>query len=145
MNVFNIERTYRDMARRGWDTIYVCIDVHDVILEGKYNRHNVGAQYMPNALRVLRQWTALPEVRLILWTSSHADATDLVLNGLSQEGVKFDFVNENPECQNTELCDFTKKAYMNILLDDKAGFEGETDWHLIEAELKRIGQWKELP
>lgn len=144
MNVFNIERTYKDMARRGWDTIYVCVDVHDVILEGKYNRHNVGAEYMPNALRVLKQWTARTDVRLILWSSSHDDATQSVLSGLIQKGIKFDFINSNPECPNTDLCRFDEKFYFNILLDDKAGFEGETDWHLIETELKRIGQWFEI-
>lgn len=144
MNVFNIDRTYKEMARRNWDTIYVCVDVHDVILEGKYNRLNVGAAYMPNAIRVLKHWTHKPDVRLILWSCSHEDATSSVLAGLEAEGVKFDFINENPECPDNDLCSFGKKFYSNIILDDKAGFEGETDWHLIEAELKRIGQWIEL-
>jgi len=116
---------------------------HDVILEGKYNRHNVGAQYMPNALRVLQHWTRVQNVCLILWSSSHEDATAAVLAGLKTHGVRFDYVNENPECPSTELCDFRQKFYFNILLDDKAGFDGATDWFLIEAELRRIGQWSE--
>jgi len=145
MNLFNIKRAYDDMIPRGWDTIYICIDVHDVILEGKYNRHNVGAQYMPNALEVLRQWTKRPEVRLILWSCSYDDATKDVLAGLADQGVKFDYINENPECPDTEMCNFSKKFYFNVLLDDKAGFEGATDWHLIEKELKKIGKWDLLP
>ena len=141
MNVFNIDRTYKEMARRNWDTIYVCVDVHDVILEGKYNRLNVGAAYMPGALEVLRRWTEHSYIKLILWSASHEDATASVLDGLTQEGVRFDYINENPECPNNELCDFSKKLYFNILLEDKAGFEGETDWILIKQELQRLGKW----
>lgn len=145
MNVFNIERAFRDKARRGWDRLYVCIDVHDVILEGKYNRMNVGASYFPNALKVLRQWSNRPDMILILWSSSHDDALEQVLADLRQEGVKFEFVNGNPECPNTPICNFDRKFYFNILLDDKAGFEGESDWKLIEDELVRVGEWVGAP
>jgi hypothetical protein len=149
MNLFNIERCFKEKQKRGWTRIYVCIDVHDTILEGKYNLFNEGASYMPNALNVLRQWTKREDICLILWSSSHIGPISKVYDGLLKEGVKFDYINSNPECPNTELCDFSKKPYFNILLDDKAGFVGNDgngggDWLLIEKELKRIGEWKEL-
>jgi hypothetical protein len=143
MNIFNIERSFSDKKRRNWEKLFVLVDVHDVILEGKYNLMNEGASYMPNALNVLRNWSKREDMVLILWTSSHVAPTAKVLDGLTKEGVHIDYVNENPECPNTELCDFRKKMYFNILLDDKAGFFGETDWILIEKELRRIGEWKE--
>ncbi len=143
MNIFNIERAFSEKVKRNWDEIYVCIDVHDVILEGKYNLMNEGAAYFPNALRVLKNWTNRKDIFLILWSSSHIAPTVKVMEDLAKEGVKFDFVNENPRCPSTALCNFGKKFYFNILLDDKAGFEGATDWLLIEKELRRIGEWKE--
>lgn len=143
MNIFNIQRAFEDKKRRNWEKLFICIDVHDVILEGKYNLMNEGAAIMPNAQRVLKQWSDRKDISLILWTSSHKAPTDVVLHWLKLVGINFDYVNENPECQNTELCDFSKKFYFNILLDDKAGFVGETDWFLIEQELRRIGEWKE--
>ena len=142
MNLFNIERAYADKKRRNWDKLFICIDVHDVILEGKYLLMNDGAAYFPNALNVLRQWSGRPDISLILWTSSHVVATAKVLDDLEKEGVRFNYVNENPECPNTNLCDFGRKFYFNVLLDDKAGFSGSEDWFLIENELKRIGEWK---
>ena len=141
MNIFNLERCFEEKKKRGWTRIYVCIDVHDVILEGKYNRFNEGAEYFPNALNVLRRWTEKKEICLILWSSSHNDAISKVYDNLAKEGVHFDYINSNPECPNTHLCDFGKKFYFNILLDDKAGFEGKTDWFLIEKELRRLGEW----
>lgn len=143
MNIFNIARAYSDKRIRRWEKIFWCIDVHDVILEGKYDLHNAGAAYMPNAINVLRMLSSRKsDTSLILWTSGHTEPTKNVLAGLKNEGVVFDYVNENPECPNDKLCDFSKKFYMNILLDDKAGFEGKSDWFLVEEELRRIGEWK---
>lgn len=143
MNIFNIERTFTEKAKRRWQKIFIAVDVHDVILEGKYNLNNDGAGYMPNAIRVLQQWSKREDVSLILFTSGHIGPTSKILDQLETRGVNFKHVNNNPECPNDALCDFSKKFYFNILLEDKAGFEGQTDWFLIEKELKRIGQWKE--
>ena len=144
MNLFNIERSFSDKRVRRWQKIFWCIDVHDVILEGRYKFNNDGANFMPNAIKVLRMLSNRKnDTSLILWTSGHNEPTSKVLESLEKEGVYFDHVNCNPECPNDHLCDFNKKFYMNILLDDKAGFEGKTDWFLIEQELRRIGEWKE--
>jgi hypothetical protein len=143
MNIFNIERSFADKTKRRWQKIFIAIDVHDVILEGKYNLNNEGAAYMPNCIKVLQQWSKREDISLILWTSGHIGPTSKVLDNLEKQGINFKHVNCNPECPNDPLCDFSKKFYFNILLDDKAGFEGKTDWFLIEKELKRIGEWKE--
>lgn len=143
MTIFNIEKAFADKAKKNWEKLYICVDVHDVILEGKYNFMNEGARYMPNALKVLQNWSKRKDISLILWTSSHIAPTVKVMEDIVKQGVHFDHVNSNPECSNTQLCDFGKKFYFNILLEDKAGFSGNEDWFLIEKELKRIGEWRE--
>lgn len=143
MNIFNIERAFADKKRRNWEKLFVCIDVHDVILEGTYNLMNEGATYMPNALRVLQNWTKREDMTLIMWTSSHHAPVKQLLTWMEANSIHFDYVNENPECPSTELCNFDKKFYFNIGLDDKFGFDGREDWFLIETELKRINQWIE--
>jgi len=143
MNVFNIERSFKDKAKRGWEKLFVCVDVHDVILEGKYNLMNDGASFMPNAINVLKNLSQRKDIVLIMWTSSYPAPVENLQFWLKASGVNFQYVNENPECPNTTLCDFNRKFYFNILLDDKAGFVGETDWFLVEQELRRIGEWKE--
>jgi hypothetical protein len=142
MNIFNIRRAFQQKKERKWSTIYIAIDLHDTLISGKYNRFNEGAEIYPYA-REFFQWAIKrKDVVLILWTSSHEDATRNILNRLASEGIFFLYINRNPECSSNELCDFSKKFYFNILLEDKSGFEGETDWKLVIDELKAIGEWE---
>ena len=58
-------------------------------------------------------------------------------------GVSFDFFNENPLCESTELCNFKDKFYFNVLIDDKAGFDGESGWIDVLHALSLVNQTKE--
>jgi hypothetical protein len=142
MNPFNIRRTFEDKKRKGWERIYIAIDLHDTVIEGKYNRFNEGANIFPYAREFFKWAVDRDDVILILWTSSHDDAIKKTLAWLREEGIYFDYINKNPLETTNQLCDFDKKFYFNILLDDKAGFEGETDWKLIIDELKAIGEYE---
>lgn len=133
--ISHIRHVYSQKTVRGWDRIYWCIDLHDVIIEGKYNKFNSGRELAPNCKKVLQLLREHKENCLILWTSSHDDAIDDVLAWLHSEGIFFDYINENPECPDTELCSFRWKFYFNILLDDKAGFDLKTDWTSIHTLL----------
>jgi hypothetical protein len=141
MNIFNLERAFKKRRERGNPYLFVAVDLHETIIEGKYNRMNEGAAFYPGALEVLRQWTKRPDIKLILWTSSHSDAIADILYRLFSHGVTFDHVNCNPDCPSTDLCDLSSKWYFDVLIEDKASFEGATDWALIKAELIRIGEW----
>lgn len=141
MNFFNIRRTFIDKKRRGWEKIYIAIDLHETLIEGKYNKFNEGAEIYPYAKEFFEWANHRDDIVLILWTSSHKESLDEILPRLEKDGIKFNYINENPECESTELCDFKNKFYFNILLDDKAGFQGETDWQFVINELKAIGEW----
>ncbi len=144
MTIFNIERAFKQKKERNWEKLYFCVDLHETVLEGKYNKFNIGANLYPYAQEVLTYLYSRKDIVLILWTSSHDDAIKEIAQRLDTEyGIKFHYINENPEVSNTELCDFSKKFYFNVLLDDKAGFSGEDgDWKLIRDELIKIGEWK---
>ena len=142
MNVFNIERAFKQKAERGWDTLYWMIDLHDTIFPGMYASDQTYEVY-DGAIEVLKWISDRPDMKIIVWTSSYASHVDEVSEYFkSEHGIALDWCNENPECGSTELADFETKPYMNVLLDDKAGFEGETDWKLIKDELTRIGEWE---
>lgn len=114
--------------QRGWNRIYWSIDLHDVIIEGKYNKFNDGRELAPFCREVIQLLRTHDENCLILWTSSHAGPIIDMRSWLSSQGVTLDYINANPECQNTDLCDFRQKFYFNICLEDKAGFDWRTDW-----------------
>jgi len=122
--------------RPDWTHIFWAIDLHDTIITGKYNRNNEGATVYPYAQFCLAHLLQCQEHKSILWTSSHPDA---IKGALERFDLAFHYINQNPDCPNTELCDFSHKFYFNVLLDDKAGFNGEEDWftiyHLIQRGL----------
>lgn len=137
----HVKKVFADKIKRKWSKIYIAIDLHDTIIEGKYNLNNDGANFFPNSIEVLRNLSNRSDICLILWTSSHIDPIRDVLTIMETHGVKFNYVNENPECPNTELCDFGGKFYFNLVLDDKAGWDGSTDWYLFEETLRDVGVW----
>lgn len=143
MNVFNIARSFEMKKKLGWTKLYIAIDLHDVLIIGKHNKFNDGRELCPNALRVMRWIKNRPDINWILFTCSHKEPTADIIKWLDRYGIAPDWTNENPECKNGHLCDFSKKFYFDILLDDKSGFEPMSDWSLIIDELKKIGEWHE--
>lgn len=137
MNIIKaIETAYRKKSERNYKFLYWCIDLHGVILEGKYNLNNDGAKPYPYALKTLKLISNNPSNKIILWTSSYVLPTAAILTWLNENNIKIHFINENPDYTLTELCDFTKKFFFDILFDDKAGFEGEKDWEPVYNYLK---------
>lgn len=137
-NTFNVERAFKMKAERGWDTIYVAIDLHATIIQPYRDR----IEFYPGAIEVLNWFNARKDFKIILWTSSHvADVAIFRQLAEKEHGIKFDYVNENPLERNSKLACFDEKFYFNILLDDKAGFDGETDWLRIKEALIAIGEW----
>jgi hypothetical protein len=96
-----------------------------------YDLYNKDAKFYPYAIKTLRLISDNSKNKIILWTSSHVLSVWRVIASLNDEGIKLHYINENPDYAVTEICDFTKKFYFDILLDDKAGFEAESDWKVI--------------
>ena len=123
--------TYEQKKIRKWDKIYWAIDLHDTIIEGKYNKFNEGASIFPYAKETLDYLYNSEFHRTILWTSSYPEAVNDILKRFD---LKFNYFNANPECPSNELCHFDNKFYFNLLLDDKSGFES-SDWKVIHETL----------
>lgn len=142
MNVFNIEKAFRKKKDKGWDYLYWAIDLHDTIIKGRYTRMNDNPEFYPYAKDVLQNLSNRTDTKLILWTSSHNKPIDDILKWFESQNIHFDFINSNLDCQSNNVQNFEKKFYFNILLDDKAGWSGDTDWKIVREELIRIGEWK---
>lgn len=147
MNFLNIEKTFKQAKEKNWDTLYVLCDIHGVIIPSGTHKRNEFRFISPDAIEVLKWFSDHRDFRIILWSSSFADEMAGIIDWLGKHEIDVDYVNSNPECKNTERADFTFKPYYNFLLDDRAGFDPETDWLGIKNELIRIGQWehKTLP
>ena len=128
-----IKHTFEQKEIRKWNKIYWAIDLHDTVITGKYNRFNEGAEIFAHAKEVLDYLYNSDVHQTILWTSSWNDACQDILK---RYDLKFNYFNENPECKSTDMCDFNSKFYFNILLDDKSGWVGSTDWTELKNALE---------
>jgi hypothetical protein len=120
-----IIKAFQEKYQRGWDTLYFAVDLHGTIIE-RYTGENINSY--GGAEEVLRSLSSMPDVVLILFTSTSAESLQPFYKWCSERGIHFKYLNENPECDKGKLGDFSKKFYYNILLDDRAGFNPYSDW-----------------
>ena len=118
------------MKEKNWEKIYVAVDIHDTILRACYEDEET-YDYFPLAKDVLQIMSIRKDICLILWSSCHREKLAEYARHFLDDGIRFDYINENPEVDNTRLQNFDEKLYMNVGLDDKFGFEPETDWEVI--------------
>lgn len=115
---------------RGWDKIFVAIDLHDTIIPSSYVLENTLSFYN-GAKGALQMMSADPEVCLILFTSSFPENLKSVYKLFEENHINFEYFNCNPEVANTDNGNFTDKFYYNVLLEDKAGFDPAQDWFVV--------------
>lgn len=119
--------------KRNWDTLYFAVDLHGTIIE-RYTGDAI--KPYPWAADVLRELSRRPDIILILYTSSYQENLKPFYEWCSYQGITFKYLNENPECPNNKTGDFSQKFYFNVLLDDRAGFNPETDWYEVKKTLE---------
>lgn len=130
-----IEQAFRRAHQKNWDRIYVAVDVHGVILIPTYENDGK-KEFYPFAQEVMQYLTQRDDVVLMMYTCSHPDEIHDYLEFFESNGIHFDEVNENKEVRNDHLGDYDHKPYMNLLLDDKAGFVPE-EWPEVLALMQQ--------
>jgi hypothetical protein len=136
--VKTFENAFKRKEERGWDRIYVFVDIHDTIFKSDYG---VGKnlEFYKYCQDVLITLSNMEDVVLGLLTSSYDKDIQEYQKVFKKCGINFQLVNENPMEKNTKVACFDKKPYFNVLIDDKAGFDAESDWFPIHRYL-----WKKI-
>ena len=131
------DRAYEKKEQRGWDHIYVFVDIHDTIFKSTYNEEEKYSYYN-RAKEGLKMLSNRKDIVLGLWTSSYPSEIAKYLDKLSDDGIEFTLVNDNPMEKNTKYACFDKKPYFNVIIEDKAGFEPDDEWgDVVKAVRKR--------
>lgn len=128
-----IDRAYLDKDRRGWAKLYWFMDVHGTMIKPNYEAGNIPKEFYEHVVETLSHISELSDSCLVMYTCSHPNEIEEYIRLFSSLDIKFDYVNENPEVQtqmNGYGC-YDKKPYMNILFDDKSGFDPEEDWKTV--------------
>lgn len=142
MNICNIKKTFDDYYKFGWNKIYILVDVHGTIVPHSSHKTNSLTFVNDVCKEVLQNLSSRNDVCLILWSSTHINELEKIIEWLGKNSININYANFNPECLNTEYGDYTKKPYYNILIDDRAGFDPDFDWINIKNTLKEINEWK---
>lgn len=123
----SFDRAIQRMKKQNWDKIYILIDVHDTIIKGTYSKDETYTFY-PYSIECLKLMSPIKEISMILWTSSYEDKIKEYLQLFRKHEINFDMTNRNHEVDNEELTCFDSKTYFNVGIDDKFGFNANTDW-----------------
>lgn len=135
MNLFNIVKSHKNRIRKGYPRWFWAIDLHDTIFRADYQRGSSGGGYFPGAKETLQLLSADSTIMIILYSSSPQEAIDEAIKRLAEDNIQINFINENPLVKEDSL--FNKKFFMDVLLDDKAGFDAEHDWFAVQSEYKK--------
>jgi len=145
MNIVkSFDAAFKRMKERNWEKIYVLVDIHDTVFEACYHEKEEYKWY-PFAKEALEIMSHAQQISLILWTSTYKNVINDYVEYFKINGIRFDYINRNTETENTSLSCFDEKTYFNVGIDDKFGFEAETDWEIIYNYLVegiRLGKFK---
>jgi hypothetical protein len=124
--------------KRGWDKTYWFFDIHGTILKPNYTYGNTPKDFYPYAKETLQFISKMPDVVMCIYTCSHPHEIEEYIQLFKNNDIHFKYVNENPEIK-TDLngygC-YDKKPYMNVLFEDKAGFDPELEWEEVLLLMK---------
>lgn len=120
--------------------MYWFFDIHGTILKPNYQAGNTPKDYYPYAEETLKYLSTINDITMVLYTCSHPHEIQEYIDLFHKSEIKFEFVNENPAVV-TEIggygC-YDKKPYMNVLFEDKAGFDPEVEWKEVLDYMKSM-------
>ena len=140
MIVEAIKKAFVTKRKYNWEKTYWAFDVHETMLKPNWDANQIPTEYYPHACEALQLLSKREDIVMFLYTCSHVRDTDQYLELFESDGIKFNYVNENPEIENSDLGYYDKKPYFNVLLDDKAGFDPAIEWVEILKWIKEDGQ-----
>lgn len=119
--------------KKKWNKTYWFFDLHSTVIVPNYQYGNIPKEFYPHAKEVLQILSEREDVCLIMYTCSHPHEIKEYLKHFEENGIHFDYVNKNPEVEAEDggYGYYQDKPYMNVLFEDKAGFDAETEWELV--------------
>ena len=133
MNLLKVfDESFKRAKDLKYEFVYVLVDIHDTIFHATFDKEEKYEyfQYAKEALRLMSNINE-PSIKLILWSSSYEENLAKYVKKLQEDGIKVDYVNENPEAENTRIACFDKKPYFNVGIDNAFGFDAEHDWEVL--------------
>lgn len=133
-----IENCFRNAREKGWNKTFWAFDLHGTILKPNFRRDKISTEFYPEAKEVMQMIGGRKDIVKILFTCSYPHEISQYVDFFRENGIHFDYINKNPEIADGGYGYYKEKFYFNVLLDDKAGFDGNTDWVLVKKIISKI-------
>lgn len=133
----SINKAFSMARSRGWDRIYIAVDVHDTMIIPNYRENDIPKEFFPYAAEAMYTISQRRDTVLILYTCSFPNEINQYLEFFKSVSIDFKYVNSNPEVLSSGYGCYDKKFYFNILIEDKAGFNPLVDWEIVLNMFKR--------
>lgn len=129
--IFALNKAWEKSKKKKWSEIYIAVDLHDSVVYGNYDTTKIPKTFCPHAKETLQYLSNRKDIVLFMYTCSHKDEIVKYEQFFKENGINFQSANKNPAVESNELGCYDDKPYFNLLIDDKAGFDCESDWYLI--------------
>ncbi len=125
--------------QRNWAKTYWAFDIHGTMIKPNYKSNEIATEFYPYAVEVMQALSKRTDIARILYTCSYPHEIVQYMEHFKAHGIHFDYVNSNPEVTDGGYGYYNDKFYFNVLFEDKAGFDGETDWLVIKNWMEERG------
>ncbi len=132
-----IKTCLKNATERNWTKTYWAFDIHGTILKSNFRRDEISTEFYPGAIEVMQVLGKRKDIVKILYTCSYPNEIEQYVELFEKHNIHFDYINQNPEVADGGYGYYQNKFYFNVLMDDKAGFDGDTDWHAIKEILEQ--------
>jgi len=142
-----IEKMFAHSFEKEWYETYWAFDVHGTILYPNYRKNQFHATFYPWAKETLQLISKRDDIIMIMFTSSYPAERQYYDKVFKHFDIHFKYINENPEIDSSKgnFGHYDDKFYFNVLFEDKAGFDPETEWYQIYSLLTQYENDKYLP
>lgn len=124
--------------RKNWAHTYWAFDLHGTVIKSNYEAGNIPTEFYPYAKEVLQMLTNREDIVAYIYTCSHPHEQEQYLDLFKENGIRFKWVNKNMDVvtDNQGYGYYEDKPYFNVLFEDKAGFNPNTDWEIVRDYFK---------
>ena len=133
-----IANSFIHARRRNWAKTYWAFDIHGTMIRPNYKTNEISTEFYPYAVEVMQALSKRTDIVRILYTCSYPHEIVQYMELFKAHGIHFDYVNSNPEVTDGGYGYYKDKFYFNVLFEDKAGFDGETDWVEVKKWLETM-------
>ena len=138
-----LKRAYDVKKERNWDTVYYAVDLHGVCLKSNYE-NNSYEWINEEAKTTLQLISNMEGNKIILWSSVHKFEMVNILRFFKEANIDIHGFNTNISEPSNDVSYFGDKFYFSVLFDDKAGFDPETDWTVVNEFITNLNTINKL-